>query len=42
VKAKQVTAKSRWVTIDVEVRNQRDEIVATGEALVEFPLEAAP
>ncbi|MGO9620753.1 MAG: MaoC family dehydratase [Desulfobaccales bacterium] len=42
VKDKQVTAKSRWVTIDVEVRNQGDEIVATGEALVEFPLEGAP
>ena len=42
VKAKQVTAKSRWVTIGVEVRNQRDEIVASGEALVEFPGEAAP
>ncbi|MFZ0927818.1 MAG: MaoC family dehydratase [Syntrophobacteraceae bacterium] len=39
VKAKQVTAKSRWVTIDVEMRNQRDEKVATGEALVEFPGE---
>jgi acyl dehydratase len=38
VKAKQVTAKSRWVTIEVEVRNQRDEKVATGEALVEFPV----
>ncbi len=37
VKAKRVTAKSRWVIIDVEVRNQRDEIVATGEGLVEFP-----
>ena len=37
VKAKQVTARSRWVTLDVEVRNQRDEKVAAGEALVEFP-----
>ncbi len=42
VTAKQVTAKSRWVTMDVEVRNQRAEIVATGGALLEFPLEAAP
>ena len=39
VRARQVTAKSRWVTLDVEVRNQRDEQVATGEALVEFPPE---
>jgi 3-hydroxybutyryl-CoA dehydratase len=37
IKAKQVTARSRWVTIDVEMRNQQDEVVATGEAMVEFP-----
>jgi acyl dehydratase len=37
LKSKQETTKSRWVTIDVEVRNQRDERVATGEATVEFP-----
>jgi 3-hydroxybutyryl-CoA dehydratase len=30
VKSKHVTAKSRWVVIDVEVRNQRDEQVVTG------------
>ncbi len=42
VKSKHVTAKSRWVVIDVEVRNQRDEKVVTGEALVEFPPDAAP
>ncbi|PYI62365.1 MAG: hypothetical protein DMC60_02715 [Verrucomicrobia bacterium] len=29
--------KSRWVLIDVVVKNQREEKVATGEALVEFP-----
>ena len=40
IKAKQVTAKSRWVLIDVIVRNQRDEPVATGEAMVEFPMLA--
>ena len=38
VKAKQVTKKSRWVTIDVEIQNQRGEQVAIGEALVEFPV----
>jgi len=32
---------SRWVLIDVMVRNQHDEKVATGEAMVEFPLDAA-
>ncbi len=37
LKAKQVTEKSRWVTIDVVVNNQRGETVATGEAMVEFP-----
>ncbi len=41
VKAKQITKKSRWVTLDVEVRNQRNEKVASGEALVEFPLTAS-
>ena len=37
VKSKQVTENSRWVLIDVMVRNQNDEKVATGEAMVEFP-----
>ena len=41
VTAKQVTAKSRWITVAVEVRNQHDEIVASGEALLEFPTTAA-
>jgi 3-hydroxybutyryl-CoA dehydratase len=41
VKSKQVTAKSRWVLIDVMVRNQAGEKVATGEAMVEFPVTAA-
>jgi len=37
VKSKQATANSRWVLIDVMVRNQNHERVATGEAMVEFP-----
>ena len=37
VKSKQATANSRWVLIDVVVRNQSDDKVATGEAMVEFP-----
>ena len=41
VKSKQTTEKSRWVVIDVLVRNQNDEKVASGEAMVEFPREAA-
>jgi MaoC like domain len=34
VKAKQVTSKSRWVSIDVMVSNQRGEKVAAGEAMI--------
>ena len=37
VKSKQETVNSRWVLIDVVLRNQNDEKVATGEAMVEFP-----
>jgi 3-hydroxybutyryl-CoA dehydratase len=40
VKAKQVTSKSRWVSIDVMVSNQRGEKVAAGEAMIEFPVMA--
>ena len=42
VKSKQATANSRWVLIDVMVRNQAGEKVATGEAMVEFPLTDMP
>lgn len=38
LKSKLATEKSRWVLIDMEVRNQRDDVVATGEAMVEFPV----
>src|SRR5207237_7109524 len=38
IKAKQSTEKSRWVLIDVVVKNQHGEKVATGEAMVEFPM----
>jgi 3-hydroxybutyryl-CoA dehydratase len=41
IKSKQATARSRWVVIDVMVRNQRGEQVAVGEAMVEFPLVRA-
>jgi len=33
-----VTAKSRWATLDIQVRNQRGETVAVGEAMVEFTI----
>ena len=39
VRSKQVSAKSRWILIDVMVRNQAGDKVATGEAMVEFPLD---
>jgi len=39
LKSKLETQKSRWAVIDVEVRNQRDEVVTTGEATIEFPRE---
>lgn len=38
VTARKTTGKSRWLTLDVGVRNQRDELVAQGEAMVEFPV----
>lgn len=41
LKSKLATQKSRWAVIDVEVRNQHDEVVATGEAMIEFPLGTA-
>ena len=37
IKAKQTSEKSRWVLLDVVVKNQHGEKVATGEAMVEFP-----
>jgi acyl dehydratase len=40
IAAVNTTAKSRWATLNVEVRNQRGEIVAAGEAMVEFPARA--
>jgi 3-hydroxybutyryl-CoA dehydratase len=40
IKARQVTGKSRRVLIDVMVRNQAGQRVATGEAMVEFPIKA--
>jgi 3-hydroxybutyryl-CoA dehydratase len=38
---KKITHKSRWLLLEVEVRNQRDELVATGEAMAEFPRDPA-
>lgn len=32
------TGKSRWVGLSVQVRNQRNEVVAEGEAMAEFPV----
>ena len=33
-------ANGRWVMLDVRVQNQRGEVVAVGEAMVEVPLAA--
>jgi 3-hydroxybutyryl-CoA dehydratase len=35
------TEKGRWATLDVAVRNQREELVAIGEAMVELPTSMA-
>lgn len=37
IKNKQVTDKSKWVVADVLVKNQKGEVVAKGEATLEFP-----
>jgi acyl dehydratase len=42
VQASQETKKSRWATLDIEVKNQRGEVIATGEAQVEIPEGALP
>jgi 3-hydroxybutyryl-CoA dehydratase len=37
IAAKKITETSRWITLDVQIRNQRDELIARGEAMAEFP-----
>ncbi len=37
VAAKKMTKKSRWAVLAIELKNQQGAVVATGEALVEFP-----
>lgn len=37
VSEKQITAKGRWIVFDVAVFNQRNEQVASGRAMAEFP-----
>ena len=37
VAGKKETRTSRWVVLDIEVKNQRGETVASGEAMAEFP-----
>lgn len=39
VTAKRKTEKSRWLLLDVEIRNQNDQQIARGEAMVEFPIQ---
>ena len=38
VKAGKDTQTGRWFMLDVQVQNQRGEVVAVGEAMVEIPL----
>jgi 3-hydroxybutyryl-CoA dehydratase len=40
---KKITHLSRWVVLEIEVKNQERTLIATGEAVAEFPhnLEAA-
>jgi len=38
VQQKNATGKSRWMVIDVEMLNQKGELIAAGEAMAEFPL----
>ncbi len=40
VTAKQSTARGRWMRVDVEVKNQHGDVVATGEAMAEFPADS--
>jgi acyl dehydratase len=42
VTRKLATLKSRWVILQIEVRNQHGEQIAIGEALAEFPAPAEP
>ncbi len=37
ISRKKQTRTSRWVVLDIEVKNQRGESVAIGEAMAEFP-----
>lgn len=39
VKGKHSTTRSDWLIFDIEVHNQRREVVATAESLAEFPRE---
>ena len=37
VTQKKITHRSRWVVLEIEVRNQEHALIATGEAIAEFP-----
>jgi 3-hydroxybutyryl-CoA dehydratase len=34
---KNTTHLSRWIVLEIEVRNQHEALIATGEAMAEFP-----
>ena len=37
VASKYQTLKSRWIQMDIELKNQKGQIIASGEALAEYP-----
>jgi len=38
---RKLTHHGRWLLLEIELRNQRDELIASGEAMAEFPLDLA-
>ncbi|HUJ86550.1 MAG TPA: MaoC family dehydratase [Burkholderiales bacterium] len=38
---KKTTHKSRWLLLEIELRNQREDLIASGEAMAEFPQDLA-
>jgi 3-hydroxybutyryl-CoA dehydratase len=39
IKSSKDTQGGRWLVLDVQVQNQRGEVVAVGEAMVQIPLD---
>lgn len=41
ISAIKTTQKGHWVSLNITVNNQRNEIIADGEALIEFPISSS-